>query len=387
MANPSVVGPGTLVSAAVICFCAGGLYGWSALIPVIETKFEGSTEQSGLVFSIAIVAFSLAVIILPRFPPRFHGLQGCVVFGLCGAMCLVVAMMASTYLLFLLAFGLGFGVCSGAIYINALTTAAHTARPAVITPLLVASFGMGGAVFGLVWRVLVLQGWGALALLSLVISLVGACLAGYIVNRRSAPIVKVAKESLSVPLTVVQPTVFILLWFSFSLGSVGGLMVLGLAGKIIDSIGATAAITSTAIVGAAIGNTVGRLSVSGFNFVIQPVNTALLAAGVAAIGLIIMGTSASPWLVVIGLIIVATGYGAVASTIPALVSSIYGKENFARVFSFVFTAWGLAGLIAPWLAGVIHDQTGDFQMAILFALLASVGALLTLLSLKMIAIR
>jgi len=382
MGSPSAVGPGVLVSAAVICFCAGGLYGWSALIPVIENRFGASTEQSGLVFSVAIVAFSIAVIVLPRFAPRFNALQACVVFGLCGALCLVVAMMASSYLLFLLAFGLGFGVCSGAIYINALTVAAHTTQPAVITPLLVASFGMGGAVYGLVWRKLVLQGWGALALLPLVISLVCACIAGYIVSRCTAPVVKTTGMAYSNSRRLTQPVIFILLWFSFALGSAGGLMVLGLAGKIIDSIGATATITSIAIVGAAVGNTVGRLSVSGFNYATQPVNTAVLAVVVAAIGLIIMGTSASPPLVVTGLIIVATGYGAVASTIPALVGAIVGKENFARVFSFVFSAWGVAGLIAPWLAGVIHDRTGDFQMAILSALLATIGSTVTLLSLS-----
>jgi len=387
VAEPPIVGRRALISAALICFCAGGLYGWSALIPVIENQFGSTTEQSGLVFSIAIVAFSIAVIVSPRLPAKLNGLHGCVVFGLCGAMCLLVAMMASTYLLFLVAFGFGFGVCSGAIYINALNTAAHAARPAVITPLLVASFGMGGAVFGVVWRLLVLQEWGALALLPLVISLVFTCMIGFTVNRHSTPTVS-ANRAASFTLRQLDKTgVFILLWFSFALGSAGGLMVLGLAGKIIDSIGATATITSIAIAGVAVGNTIGRLSVSAFNYLIQPVNTAVLAVGVAAIGLIIMGTSTSPLLVAAGLITVAAGYGAVASTIPALVGSIYGKEKFASVFSFVFSAWGVAGLIAPWLAGVIFDRTGDFQMAIQFALLATIGSVATLLSLKLLALR
>ncbi len=387
MTEPPFVGPAKLISAALICFCAGGLYGWSALIPVVENKFNGSTEQSGLVFSIAIVAFSIAVIVSPRFPPNFNGLRGCVLFGLCGAMCLVVAMMVPTYWLFLIAFGLGFGVCSGAIYINALATAAQASRPAVITPLMVASFGMGGAVYGLVWRSLVTQGWSAHALLPLVISLVVACLAGYIVDRRSIRLLVSLKEVSSNSTQVAKPGLFMLLWFSFALGSAGGLMVLGLAGKIVDSIGATATLTSIAIAGAAIGNTIGRLSVSGFNYAIQPVNTALLAVSVAAIGLIIMATTALPLLVVAGLITVAAGYGAVASTIPALVVSIYGKEKFARVFSYLFSAWGVAGLVAPWLAGVIHDRTGDFQMATLVALLATIGAVATLLSLKLIALK
>ena len=164
-------------------------------------------------------------------------------------------------------------------------------------------------------------------------------------------------------------------------------MVLGLAGKITDSVGAPASSTSNAIVGVALGNTFGRLSVSGLNYKFKPVNSALLAVSMAALGLIIMALATTPWSLVSGMIIVATGYGAVASTIPALVSTIYGKDKFARVFSFVFTAWGVAGLLAPWLAGAIHDRAGDFQLAILIALLATVGSAATLLTLKWVALR
>jgi len=34
--------------AAALCFCAGGLYGWSALVPVVEGTFGGSTEQAAM---------------------------------------------------------------------------------------------------------------------------------------------------------------------------------------------------------------------------------------------------------------------------------------------------------------------------------------------------
>jgi len=111
---------GVLISAAVICFCAGGLYGWSALIPVIENRFGTSTEQSGLVFSTAIVAFSIAVIVSPRLPAKYNGLDGCIAFGVYGAVCLILATIAPNFPLFLISFGLGFGACSGVIYINAL---------------------------------------------------------------------------------------------------------------------------------------------------------------------------------------------------------------------------------------------------------------------------
>ena len=83
--------------------------------------FVPAIMGAGLVFSVAIVSFTVAVIVAPRLPPRFTGLRGCVMFAMLGALCLLLAMTAATYPLFLLAFSVGFGIASGAIYINALS--------------------------------------------------------------------------------------------------------------------------------------------------------------------------------------------------------------------------------------------------------------------------
>ncbi len=80
-----------------------------------------------------------------------------------------------------------------------------------------------------------------------------------------------------------------------------------------------------------------------------------------------------------GLVATATGYGLLASAMPTLVGSLFGKHVFAHFFSIVFTAWGVAGLVAPWIAGVIFDNTGSFDAAILAALISTVGACMTLL--------
>ena len=398
-AEATVSGRAELTSAAWICFCAGGLYGWSALVPVIETLYGGTTAQAGLVFSIAIVAFTVAVIVAPRLPHQFIGLKGCVLFGLLGAAFLVLAMHASTYPIFLFSFGVGFGMASGAIYINALGVAANAARSAVVTPLMVASFGLGGVVFALVWRWLIVNDWSAFVLLPLLLALLLACCVGWFVALRMNAASTAANSAVwnaqvnaRTPLRnstrvgrarVPRLTVLALLWVSFALGSAGGLMVLGLAGKITESAGASASITTLAIAGVALGNTIGRASVGGINAWLKPINTALLAVLIGVVGLIVTTLATSAILIATGIIIVATGYGAVASTIPVLVGDLFGKANFSKLYSMIFTAWGMAGLLSPWLAGAIHDRTGDFRAALVLALLATIGSFLALLTLKL----
>jgi MFS transporter, OFA family, oxalate/formate antiporter len=39
----------------------------------------------------------------------------------------------------------------------------------------------------------------------------------------------------------------------------------------------------------------------------------------------------------------------------------------AKVFGMLFTAWGVAGLAAPLIAGGIYDGTGQYRYAILVA--------------------
>jgi len=402
-AEATVWGRAELASAAWICFCAGGLYGWSALVPVIETLYSGTTAQAGLVFSIAIVAFTVAVIVAPRLPHQFIGLKGCVLFGLLGAVFLMLAMRASTYPIFLFSFGVGFGMASGAIYINALGVAANAARSAVVTPLMVASFGLGGVVFALVWRWLIVNDWGAFVLLPLILALLLACCVGWFVALRMNAALNAemnaatsaasnAQANARTPLRnsarvgwerVPRLTMLALLWVSFALGSAGGLMVLGLAGKITESAGASATITTLAIAGVALGNTLGRASVGGINAWLKPINTALLAVLIGVVGLIVTALATSAILIATGIIIVATGYGAVASTIPVLVGDLFGKANFSKLYSMIFTAWGMAGLLSPWLAGAIHDRTGDFRAALVLALLATIGSFLALLTLKL----
>ncbi|MDE0114248.1 MAG: hypothetical protein OXN84_18415, partial [Albidovulum sp.] len=77
--------------------------------------------------------------------------------------------------------------------------------------------------------------------------------------------------------------------------------------------------------------------------------------------------------------------GLVASGIPTLTRGMFGSALFGRVFSLIFSAWGIAGLTAPWLAGRIFDQWGDYRFAFILALGATVLA--SLLSLVLVRIQ
>jgi len=65
-----------------------------------------------------------------------------------------------------------------------------------------------------------------------------------------------------------------------------------------------------------------------------------------------------------------------ASTIPVEVRRVAGAGDFARTYGRIFTAWGLAGLAAPYLAGVFYDRYGDYTFALIVAAVLSVTSAL-----------
>jgi MFS transporter, OFA family, oxalate/formate antiporter len=68
------------------------------------------------------------------------------------------------------------------------------------------------------------------------------------------------------------------------------------------------------------------------------------------------------------------GYGATAGGYPVVVSQLYGIASVSRVYGRVFTAWGVAGIAGPLLAGVLFDQAHDYRLALLLGGGAALGA-------------
>ena len=55
---------------------------------------------------------------------------------------------------------------------------------------------------------------------------------------------------------------------------------------------------------------------------------------------------------------IGLNYGANHSLFPATCKDYYGIRNFGSNYGLLFTAFGSAGLIMPWLNGLLQDITG-----------------------------
>jgi hypothetical protein len=69
-----------------------------------------------------------------------------------------------------------------------------------------------------------------------------------------------------------------------------------------------------------------------------------------------------------GIGLVALAYGAHIATFPVAIRRTFGAASFAWAYGWVFTAWGIAGIAAPWLAGALFDPSTGYQMAFVAAM-------------------
>lgn len=370
VAQPGAPSPWPLVSAIFTCFFAGALYGWSALIAPLQNLFNLSMGDTGLAFSLAIVSFTLAVLAAPFVLHSRSSPRQIAVLALLGAGCVLLAMRAPSYAMFLLWFSGGFGAASGAIYCVALAIAAQSPTRGIATPVMVASFGAGGAVFGPLWRVLGAE-WGLGGLIFLACGLaVSSCLS-WGVDARSHAETRPLKTP---PPATTEIKRLVLLWLLFAFGSYTGLMVLGMAAKMMDAAGLGLGLASATLAGIAVCNTAGRLSAAYLN-----ASQGVQGCVVVAFCLMAMGIAATAFaptwapLYALGLMTLATSYGLVASTLPLITQVVFGPAAFQARFAVIFTAWGVAGFCAPWSAGLLYDLSGSFDLALICSAASTVG--------------
>jgi MFS family permease len=88
-----------------------------------------------------------------------------------------------------------------------------------------------------------------------------------------------------------------------------------------------------------------------------------------------------PMLVVFALVM-GIGYGGIAAMSPAVAAAKFGIEGLGELLGFLFTAFGVACLVGPPLAGVLVDSTHDFRWPAYVAIASSVLALGAVMKLR-----
>ena len=171
----------------------------------------------------------------------------------------------------------------------------------------------------------------------------------------------------------------LMLWFGYGTAVTAGLMIIGHAFGIAIWLNIPAQLASLAPALVALGNMLGGFTAG---FIVERYNNKRLLQvlpALSSVGLVLLLIPFNfTWGRLLALAIVGYGYGAIIALYPVVVAQGFGRSNSARVYGQVFTAWGMAGLLGPWLGGLLYDRTESYIGGIVLAVSLSVVSLLVI---------
>jgi OFA family oxalate/formate antiporter-like MFS transporter len=256
--------------------------------------------------------------------------------------------------------------------------------------LAVGGYGAGSAIFGPLAQLKLIPAYGMpatfqiLGTIFFVITMVGAVLlrnppVGYRPDGWSPAAAKsavVAREF--TPGEMLRTPTFYLMWMGYALGCSAGLMVISQLVPFAKSVGiaASALSTMTLVVGA-FGNASGRILSGWMSDRLGRINVLRTMIGICIVAMpALYAAGSNVALLYVAVFVVYWCYGTQLSVNGAAAADFWGTKNAGSNYGILFTAWGVAGIIGPRIAGVLYDRYHSYQAAFYTAAVLAGMALL-----------
>jgi OFA family oxalate/formate antiporter-like MFS transporter len=363
-----------LLAAIMLNMVFGSLYAWSVFIAGLEHDLGVMRTDVSIVFSLAIVCFTLGNFLIPfafgRMPTPALPLFGLI----SGAGGLALAAMGDGYLAIVIGYGLLFGLGCGLNYNVVLQSGlmALPGKPGLANGLIISSFAAGGvcAAYLLEMSVAAHGVKPTFWALALTIAATGVCALVLI----AASGIRLPRQNMRRPDGHDSRTMRIC-WIGFFLGAVSGVMSIGHAAPIIMHFGGAAEAAVLGVTLLSIGNAAGRLASGWLSDYVAVRSVAGISHLTGTLGFIAVLANPSGEGAVIAMALAGVAYGMTAGIYPSAISILLGHKSYGRNFAVLLTAWGVAGLFGPVAGGYFFDVTGDYRVSLEIACAAAVLAL------------
>ncbi|UCD34228.1 MAG: OFA family MFS transporter [Nitrospiraceae bacterium] len=408
-----------LAGALIVQIVLGTVYAFSIFVKPLETQFGWDRLTTQWAFSCALATFAITMIpagrLQDRIGPRKVAFIGGILLGLSFLLGSILVSESRPWALYL-TYGLLGGAGIGFAYVCPIAAAVKwfPDKKGLVTGLSVAGFGAGalffagpastlllppgsgteamglsqvllvalgiseGSGFGIGWRTFfILHGLTSAVFVSL-----GALLLsnpprewkprGWEPDHRRGDFASEMewKKMLNTPLCCM-------LWLTFIFGATSGLMAIGqwkpLMGAILK--GKTFAPAWMGTMGRfvepvgilAIFNALGRIFWGKMSDLIDRPRAMMimfLAQGMAFMLLVSIESHAA---VFVASVLVGLNFGGTFALFPSATADYFGTKNLGVNYGWIFTAYGVAGILGPVVGGVLYDATGAYVMAFVFA--------------------
>jgi len=370
--NIAVVSAGTL-----LCFALGTVHAFSVFLEPLESSLNAGRASVSFTYSLALISITLAVLIGPVIFARLQPRILVMLAGLTAVVGCLWAGFATSIWHVWAGYGVVFGLANGLGYGFSLQMAALASpqREGLAMGIITASYALGAAVSPAVFSWSLVQfgfagSMGALAML--LVAILPAASIG--MQRCDVSFLSVANKS-DQPPTVISGEVTI--WLAYGAGVLAGLMVIGHAAAIASARDAHMPFWLAPVIVAAC-NLVGSLLGGAVLDRVNPKRALPFFPCLSALGLLVLLNVPGEFGLIAGLACIGFAYGALIAALPAAISKRFGALKGTQVYGRVFTAWGSAGLLGPWLAGLLFDWNANYEMALWLAIACSIVSIIAM---------
>ena len=349
-----------------------GIYlSWSTFVPVLKQTYGFSIAQTQTVFGTAVLVMTCFMFLGSHLEARIGPRITCLIGGsIYGTSYILAGYSDGTYPSLLKFIGISSVIGSGLCYMSPLSCATKwfPRRKSMIIGIVVAGYGSGAIFVSRLGEYLLAQQVDVLTIFKYlgICSLAAVTIAALFLQN---PPVEKSTIAVKPPMkitAVLRDRKFWGLFCGFFPGSCVGIMCIGNIKPFGLSLDFNLVVAGAAVTVLAIFNTLGRI---GWGLI------GSLMDGKKAILLSLISTStvclAAPFaikgIITFQIFAILTGfnYGACLVLYAAEIARIYGTERMGVIYSILVLSNGLAGFLAPPLAGTIFDAIGTYTPAFL----------------------
>ena len=377
MSSSNPQGHTVLFAVSMVSMALGSIHAFSVFLAPLEIAFGTSRATVSLIYSFGLVFLTATVLFGPTVYSRLQPATIYIWVAFLGAIGAGVASIADGYWLVWVGYSLIFGIANGLGYGFGLQFAAR-ANPnhaGLAMGVVTASYALGAVLAPYGFDLALTFGGFFLAMAALGSVLFVVSIGAAVLVARSG--VKYTDTQAARRVTHLPVGLIAMIWVAYGSGVAAGLMAIGHAAGIAATAGFAGWIAAATIAGF---NLVGSL-LSGWlsdRISHRRILTTLPIIGAAAL----LALTVLPEQTLILLGVVGFAYGGTIATYPAAIANLFPGEDGPHAYGRVFTAWGAAGLVAPWLAGQIYDWTGHYTAALWAA--AALGILSAVMAQKVV---
>ena len=403
-----------VIGALVIQLCLGAIYAWSVFTPklkaaVADGGFGFSATQTQVVFAVGLATFAVVMVLAGRWQakigPRKVALSGGVMLGL-GY--ILARFLGATFFGQVLCIGLIGGAGIGLAYVCPIAVGIKwfPDKKGLITGLAVAGFGFGaliwiklaGAWGHLIETMGVLNVFGLYGLIFLVAVSLGSIVMvnppmGWKPPGWNPPQPKVEGNKISgqlnmLPDQMLRTPQFYKLWSIFIFSGMAGLMTIGIIKLFgIDALqaGGMSAAEASATAGTAmavfysLANGIGRIVWGALSDKLgRKRSIFLMTVSQGVIMLLFYWMGGTPGLLFLGATIIGFNFGGNFALFPTATADFFGTAHVGQNYGWMFTAYGVGGIVGPIMAGAFRDSGSWMPAFIISGVLCLVAAVIAL---------